>query len=469
MNRLPTELLDQIFSQATYNTSQDISVVINNPPLFEYLELERTSAQTIATLQTKRSLTCVCLRWRALATKYLFEEIHIRNNKLDITLAATLEASAINERGKARSLGSYVRRIIFRRSVSSPCRMYGVDSTQLARRIIACCPNVLCVSHDRDLLDPVIERCGRSFKDPYGFSELSTQWSNRGTNVQRLDYSLGNVSLDQSLTISPAICYNFNSLCVLSISIDVAAWAQNSREPTPLQINLPNVHTLRLFRSHIHGKEWDQYKFKPVDLPALRRLSVAELPLYQYIDLLRLNAQKIRIFEFGISPPERDWSIDRIELDGCLLHCPNLEELHFPVFVSGYIANVGTFPGSTADFHMPPIRHAGLHAIPWRRLERSNGKLEMVRYFGFQSRTQPQNYQEWSWRKLRVQVGALTSSSRLLERITLYGFEWTEYLSDDRFMEILKIVSDAGVTLQGDIKEVDDMLSSLCTRIHPVT
>lgn len=255
MNRLPTELLDQIFSQATYNTSQDISVVINNPPLFEYLELERTSAQTIATLQTKRSLTCVCLRWRALATKYLFEEIHIRNNKSDITLAATLEASAINERGKARSLGSYVRRIIFRRSVSSPCRMYGVDSTQLARRIIACCPNVLCVSHDRDLLDPVIERCGRSFKDPYGFSELSTQWFNRGTNVQRLDYSLGNVSLDQSLTISPAICYNFNSLCVLSISIDVAAWAQNSREPTPLQIYLPNVHTLRLFRSHIHGKE----------------------------------------------------------------------------------------------------------------------------------------------------------------------------------------------------------------------
>lgn len=226
---LPSELLVEIFDFATYSAIRDLQTLINYSSPFEYIDHDTTDASIIAALRTRCALSLTSKRWRVLSARYLYEEICVRNRRSDAILADVLEASAS---GRNAALGSHVKRIFFRRSVNTPRRTGKEEVGEDVLRIIRCCPNVRIISRDRDLLDPVTRIQARRFSDPYNFDRISEELFRSRAPVERVDFTFGNLALasgphNHPIVSSPGICYDFSSLRMLSISMDVPIWSRH--------------------------------------------------------------------------------------------------------------------------------------------------------------------------------------------------------------------------------------------------
>lgn len=464
---LPSELLVEIFGFATYSAVRDLHTLINSSTPFEYIGNDATNASIIAALRTKCVLSLTSKRWRALSTRYLYEEICVRNLRSDAILADLLEASAS---GRNTSFGSHVKRIFFRRSVNKPRRLGTNEPGWVVLRIIRCCPNVRIISRDRDLLDRVTRVKAGRFSDPYSFDLISEEISRLGALVERVDLTFGNLALGpltHCFGFSPEICCNFSSLRMLSISMDVPIWSRNPEDLSFKHVQLPNLHTLRLLRSHMREVVHVRIiEFPPVVLPALRRLIVSDVHHSQYRALLEANAERVRVFEFDASPGEPGWYLRYAKLTYPLSICPNLEELYFPILVGETRVDLDLVATVPENRKSRRIRHVGLHATAFEQLEHWGGYDGGYQlYHKDNENGDPTCYEEWEWKKLEEQF-AFIGTFECLENITLYGSDWEAYVGDSRFLQMIESLTAMGIAVETDEKVVKDLLRASCSNIR---
>lgn len=428
MERIPVELLTNIFSWATFGPIRNIcSASIPRP--FESISIADADVSSLLALSNKRTLALVCWRWNALSLPFLYEEIWIRHGAAG--LADVLEESHRRcATSITRPLGCYVSRVFL--PVECNGRFEESPIGKQAQRIFRCCPNILIIIRSREFIvrpDPM--ECDQ------GLLSLGSEDEAEMSSLVRVDWGRRLECWEPGqLTVPPTFCFESSSLQVLAIGPSNGAWSSLFGKPggTSPPILLPNVHTLHLLSAWSSAED---LAFRAVELPSLRRL-ITETPLYNFENLLALNAHRIQIMEFGKSSEFlRTRCIARI-----LELCENIEELFLPAFFTNYTA---LQYGIRFD---RCIRRVGIHSSP-------NEAMNVIDY----GRGQWESNWIW-WHLSRVFSVFLNSpTTSRPDCITLYGTEWRDNVNNPRFVKLLGQIRDRKIRLDFEDSSVSDSIS----------
>ena len=440
---LPVESLIEIFDWATYSPVREVQSIIDYPTPFECIEAENENRRIAAALRTKLALSLVCHHWRAICAQFLFEYILIKQRLSDFGLASALEAP--------ERFGVHVKRVLIRQYAPHPTEISVQEANETLRRIFTVCPNIRIIS-----LGQILSTSAMNNSDPSTLARVGT----RGIRAQRLDLLTG-YSIDSTQQPNISHTYSLMSANVLSTTLDLALRKCDVPSANHEDVCLPNLHTLRISgpRSNRGGFRTALAKIK---LPSLRRIVVRDITDYRpetpvrIGNIIKSNASRILCFEVSGKPTTRN----RV-LALCLMHalscCINLEEVYFPLFlVSNPLDLRKTAKGCRS------LRHVGIHITPNDELKRQDGRIGRGAVFGtLASPTAPRNYEEWAWLRLTNTFNYFTTEQTIfprLEKISLHGTQWLNYIPDSRFTVLLADAERKGITIQAVEKDVEEAL-----------
>lgn len=404
LQSLPVELLVLIFNQATHNPVRDIDSFCELSP-FESINENQTKRACDESLRTKLSLATCSRRFRQICRRFLYEDIRIRHGSS--FLADTLENDA--------ELGKYVRRAVLLPEVS--------EASSISR-ILRCCPNLQMLYRPRE-------------ESSWNKSTFTTQIND---NTYHLDSDLPSLqrvdwlhcpadAMSVVSQFSPSF-WTLPSLKTLSIGAD--QW-RSWHEPHETEEEIPslriNVQTLRVCSLDAFGPG---NRLFMVDLPHLERL-VLEKPesMYALFGIAQFG-EHIKYLELGLHPEFARYDY----LAVLIVYCQNARDLYYPIFTTqptrGNDPQVMVF-----SYNMT---HVGLNAT--KPLERITDS-EIAQAEG----------EERRWKTIGAHFDSLCgerSRFRSLEKVTLYGSEWDEYLEDKRFLPYIELLASRGVALVRD-------------------
>lgn len=434
MERIPVELLSNIFYWATLDPNRNTCSAVTPRP-FESISIADADSSSLLILSIKRTLALVCWRWNALSLPFLYEEIWIRHGAAG--LADVLEESHRKcATSSTRSLGYYVSRVFL--PVECNGRFEESPIGKHAQRIFRCCPDILIIIRSREFIvrsDP--NECDQGSLSPTPDDDVEMK------NLVRVDWGRRLECWEPGqLTLPPKFCFQSSSLQVLAIGPSNGAWSSLFGKPggSSPSILLPNVHTLHLLSAWTSAED---LMFRAVELPSLRRL-ITETPLYNFDNLLALNAHRIQSMEFGKSSEFlRTRCIARV-----LELCENIEELFLSAFFTNYTAL------QYANRFNRCIRRVGIHSSPneaMNVIDCGRGHWES----------------NWIWWHLSRVFSVFLDSpvTSKLECIALYGTEWRDNVSNPRFVKLLGQIRDKKIRLDFEDSSVRDIISPLLSSL----
>ena len=395
---LPAELLIHIFQLATANRCRDMDRYVDLPP-FESIESGRQEEDFDATLKTKHSIFLACSTFNRLTTAIMYEDIRVGRG------AAAL-ADAL-ERSEAASPGFGIGRLV-KRAVLFPLASEASGAGRICKstlRILACCPNLRALSRHRGSIPHDGECEAQQSCSPHQEPNLHS--------LERVDWASCPADDPPFVAEMPHSVWASRSLKTLSVG--VREWSRfTGMQETEIVNVFSYIQTLRVRSIDAFGLPGQ--RFFTLELPSFRRL-ILDQPdsLYALFSVIQYG-DKVNTIELGLHSGflEHDYIVV------LLIYCPNVTDLYFPVFTT-FITRVSGFSYN--------VRHIALHAATEE---------------GFAVD------EAWQWKHLAGHFEALCGNeSRFtkLERISLHGAEWRNFVGDPRFAPSVRCFHSKGVLL----------------------
>ena len=409
---IPEELSLKIIRIATDSPVRRTETLAELPP-FECIRYASSEVQSWAAMRIKLSLAQTNSYLRRLALPYLYEAIWIHHGAE--ALLQVLQSSK-----GCSGLGKYVQHIII------PHSTHAVASDVLAK-IVGCCPEV------RILTRPSAAIKHKPYQ-PLLTNDLAIN-SDALTKVTRIDWNNTPTDNAEASSISPPFIWSSQSLRVLTLGSanfkDFANVQEGDQSlevvQTEINIDLPNVHTLKLRTLDALGDPFSHWY--TAKLPSLRRI-VLEAPagLYPlYEGCLTFYGPRIEVIEFGTHVGFL--RIDALAL--ALFYCPNVKELCFPVF--------NTMPVRKNPLDVPDAEYRFY-------------KVERVVMHGFaETEAGYQISRSWMTTHFADFIDGLCGEGTRftsLKTIVLFGSEWKELLEDSFIDSLMAISTDKGLRIE---------------------
>ena len=395
---LPSEIWSEVFYWATMNPARELDTLVGLKP-FDSIEVIEDNSFMEKAFKMKRYISMVCWSWRILVAKYLYEDLRVRHGST--VLAETLEKSK-----NGIGLGVFVKRVMIPVVLDRGPWMDAIGRN--TRRILQCCPNLLVFSRFHPFMV-------RMHIDDFHASTARID-DLYLPNVRRVDWDNSPITAWWPVVPMPKFVWDLENLEVLSIGGDNFPWMPNDNDDSVLvDVLLPKVHTLRVRSFLRHGLPG--LKLAQLNLPSLKRLVLERCPDNFSISAGRFPdtfcGPKITTLELG-----RDvrfmWADCIAEM---LVHCPNIKNLYFPVFSVKVLRDE-----VIRDCVFPNLKYIAFHS----------------------TLNSPFLYDETrAWTQLYGHFEAFcadTSSFPCLKTIELFGREWDEFISDDRFELITQVI-----------------------------
>ncbi|KAL5483046.1 hypothetical protein ACEPAI_8275 [Sanghuangporus weigelae] len=412
---LPAELLLYIFKLATVNPCRDIDRYVNLPP-FESIETGRQEEEFDVALKTKRSIVHTCSAFNHLGKAIMYEDIRVGRGAA--VLMDILEKSEVKSPGAG--IGRMVKRAVLFPLASETSAPGRISKSTL--RILAYCPNIraLCrhkgaISHDGEC---GAQESGSSHQELYIHS------------LERVDWSSCPADDPPFVAEMPHSVWGSESLKTLSVGVQEWSRFTGMQETDTVNI-FSNIRTLRVRSIDAFGLPGQ--RFFTLELPSFRRL-ILDQPdsLYALFSVIQYG-DKVDTIELGL----HSGFLEHDYITVLLIYCPNVMDLYFPVFTTFVTRRNGLTYS---------LRHVALHAATEEGLF-----LDVTR----------------QWEHLCGHFEALCgdgSRFTALERITLHGTEWRNFVGDPRFIPSARLIRSRGIALFIE----DETARLLFDQVNPV-